>query len=130
MKKWGVSSLFLVFSLSIHHFFLLLPRASLKKRTLHDILFAINVMKKEFGKWFLDLAKYILTAVFLTTYLTEIEGTALIWLSMIFFFGSLFIGYSLLKSADKELMLSSNTEKDDTHEIKAKNKKQPKKNKK
>jgi hypothetical protein len=87
-------------------------------------------MKKEFGKWFLDLAKYILTAVFLTTYLTEIEGTALIWLSIIFFFGSLFIGYSLLKSADKELMLSSNTEKDDTHEIKAKNKKQPKKNKK
>ena len=67
-------------------------------------------MKKEFGKWFLDLAKYILTAVFLTTYLTEIEGTALIWLSIIFFFGSLFIGYSLLKSADKELMLSSNTE--------------------
>ena len=34
-------------------------------------------MKKEFGKWFLDLAKYILTAIFLTTYLKGIEGNAL-----------------------------------------------------
>ena len=40
MKKWGVSSLFLVLSLSIHHFFLLLPHASLKKRMLHDIILA------------------------------------------------------------------------------------------
>ena len=32
-------------------------------------------MKKEFGKWFLDLAKYILTAIALTTLFRGMEET-------------------------------------------------------
>ena len=87
-------------------------------------------MKKEFGKWFLDLAKYILIAIFLTTYLTEIEGNTLIVLSIIFFFSSLFIGYSLLKAADKDEARVLHDEKKPTQEIKGQSKKQPKKTRK
>lgn len=86
-------------------------------------------MKKEFGKWFLDLAKYILTAVFLTTYLTKMEGTTLMVLLILFFTGSISIGYVLLSSADKEERALAKQDGEAKHEIKEKNKKHHNKSK-
>ena len=59
-------------------------------------------MKREFGKWFLDLAKYILTAIILTTYLTGLEETNLFWVTSACFVLCLLSGYLLLKQSDKE----------------------------
>lgn len=59
-------------------------------------------MKKEFGKWFLDLAKYILTAIILTTYLTGLEETNLFWVTSACFVLCLLSGYLLLRQSDKE----------------------------
>lgn len=87
-------------------------------------------MKKEFGKWFLDLAKYILTAVFLTTYLKGIEGSSLVWFAAIGFLLTLFIGYLLLKAADREGSSSSNRIDDAIFGNNVRNKQQSKKSKK
>lgn len=85
-------------------------------------------MKKEFGKWFLDLAKYILTAIFLTTYLKGIEGNALMWVSIVGFVSTLIAGYFLLRSADMERSKSPISKKETNAGIKQK--KQPKRTKK
>jgi len=39
--------------------------------------FAVVNIKQEFGKWFLDVAKYVLTAMILTS---MIEGLSQVWL--------------------------------------------------
>ncbi len=59
-------------------------------------------MKKEFGKWFLDLAKYILTAIILTAFFAGLEQTIVLWGALIFFLISIVVGYILLVQADKE----------------------------
>ena len=59
-------------------------------------------MKETFGKWFLDVAKYILTAMFLTTVLTDMEGPRVLLVTFLIFSICLIIGYQLLKKADKE----------------------------
>lgn len=59
-------------------------------------------MKKEFGKWFLDLAKYILTAIILTAFFAGLEQTIVLWGTLIFFLISIVVGYILLVQADKE----------------------------
>ena len=87
-------------------------------------------MKKEFGKWFLDLAKYILTAVFLTTYLTGLEEKALVWFSAIAFVSTLLAGYFLLRSADEENTASTSVTSGKSGETKEQNRKHNKKNKK
>lgn len=87
-------------------------------------------MKREFGKWFLDLAKYILTAVFLTTYLTGLEEKALVWVSAIAFVSTLLAGYFLLRSADEESTSRPCPTEEKSHEIRERNKKQTKKQKK
>ena len=88
------------------------------------------MMKKEFGKWFLDLAKYILTAVFLTTYLTGLEEKTLVWFSAIAFVSTLLAGYFLLRSADEENTASTSVASGISSKIKEKNRNQYKKNKK
>ena len=59
-------------------------------------------MKETFGKWFLDVAKYILTAMFLTTVLTDMDGPRILLVTFLIFFICLIIGYLLLRKADKE----------------------------
>lgn len=59
-------------------------------------------MKETFGKWFLDVAKYILTAMFLTTVLTDMETSKVLYVTSLIFFICLIIGYLLLRKADKE----------------------------
>lgn len=59
-------------------------------------------MKEIFGKWFLDVAKYILTAMFLTTVLTDMEAARVLYITSLIFVVCLVIGYVLLREADKE----------------------------
>ncbi len=59
-------------------------------------------MKKEFGKWFLDLAKYILTAIALTTLFRGMEETKLLWTTFAAFSVCVLFGYLLLRQSDME----------------------------
>ncbi|MBR1933921.1 MAG: hypothetical protein IJ841_09580 [Prevotella sp.] len=57
-------------------------------------------MKETFGKWFLDVAKYILTAMLLASVFTDMEKSLMLTLTLIGFAISLTIGYLLLRQAD------------------------------
>ncbi|MBO4800680.1 MAG: hypothetical protein J5545_02305 [Bacteroidaceae bacterium] len=59
-------------------------------------------MKKEFGKWFLDLAKYILTAIAFTTLFTGMEEIPLLWTTFAAFSVCVLFGYLLLRQSDME----------------------------
>lgn len=59
-------------------------------------------MKETFGKWFLDVAKYILTAMLLASVFTDMERSLMMTLTVIGFAICLTIGYMLLRQADME----------------------------
>ena len=59
-------------------------------------------MKEIFGKWFLDVAKYILTAIFLTTVFIDMEQSKMLFITGIGFLVCIVIGYRLLKQSDEE----------------------------
>ena len=42
-------------------------------------------MKKEFGKWLMDMAKYLMTVAILSSIITDIDKTWLYYLSLLFF---------------------------------------------
>lgn len=42
-------------------------------------------MKKEFGKWLMDIAKYLMTVAILSSIITDIDKTWLYYLSLLFF---------------------------------------------
>lgn len=59
-------------------------------------------MKETFGKWFLDVAKYILTAMLLATAFTDMEKSLMLTLTLIGFAICLTIGFLLLRQADRD----------------------------
>ena len=59
-------------------------------------------MKEIFGKWFLDVAKYILTVLFLSSVIKEMEQSIIIVIIACGFIVSLFLGIILLKKSEKE----------------------------
>lgn len=59
-------------------------------------------MKQEFGKWFLDVAKYVFTAMLLTSMLEELSHTWIIVLTIIILVLSFTAGFFLLRSAKKD----------------------------
>ena len=59
-------------------------------------------MKKEFGKWFLDVAKYIFTALLLSYFFSDLSATPLIIVVIFLFLSFMFIGAYLLKSEPEE----------------------------
>lgn len=59
-------------------------------------------MKETFGKWFLDVAKYILTALFLTTAFMGMEESKVLVFTSIGFLVCIFVGFALLWQVDKE----------------------------
>lgn len=59
-------------------------------------------MKKEFGKWFLDVAKYIFTALLLSYFFSDLSATPLIIVVIFLFLSFMFIGAYLLKSDNEE----------------------------
>lgn len=59
-------------------------------------------LKEEYGKWFMDVAKYVLTAMLLTT---MVEGMSQMWVVIItgiFLILSLLFGTILLRKGNEE----------------------------
>jgi len=65
-------------------------------------------MKKEFGKWFLDLAKYILTAMFLTSVFTDMEKSEIQIYTLLAFLFCVSFGYLLLRNSGEEEKANEN----------------------
>lgn len=42
-------------------------------------------MKKEFGKWLMNIAKYLMTVAILSSIITDMDKTWLYYLSLLFF---------------------------------------------
>ena len=42
-------------------------------------------MKKEFGKWLMEIAKYLMTVAILSSIITDMDKTWLYYLSLLFF---------------------------------------------
>ena len=56
-------------------------------------------MKKEFGKWLMDIAKYLMTVAILSSIITDMDKTWLYYLSLLFFLTSSlkkYVFYNLL----------------------------------
>ena len=56
-------------------------------------------MGLEFGKWLMDVAKYILTALLLATFLGDMNSTGTIIASIVLMLGMLGIGLWLVKKS-------------------------------
>lgn len=60
-------------------------------------------MKEELGKWFIDISKYITTAVFASTIFGIIENSTILAVVSIFCASTfLLVGLHILKDANKE----------------------------
>lgn len=57
------------------------------------------LMGLEFGKWLMDVAKYILTALLLATFLGDMNSAATIIASIVLMLGMLGIGLWLVKKS-------------------------------
>lgn len=61
-------------------------------------------MRKEFGKWLMDVAKYIATAVLLSSVFEEMQNTYIIYLICSFVLIVLLcVGLILVKDSEKEV---------------------------
>lgn len=67
-------------------------------------------MKKEFGKWLMDIAKYITTAVILTSVFGEIEDRRIIYIGG-FTAISITLGWGLYLVKEKEKQLKTRRRK-------------------
>ena len=54
-------------------------------------------MKRELGIWLMDIAKYIITAVVLTSIFGTMDGTWAVWLGILAVVVTLFVGLWLVK---------------------------------
>ena len=59
-------------------------------------------MKREFGKWLLDIAKYMVTALLLSTIFADIHEPIIFYLAAIFSFVLLIIGLAVFYNIDQE----------------------------
>ena len=59
-------------------------------------------MKREFGKWLLDIAKYMVTALLLSTIFADIHEHIIFYLAAIFSFVLLIIGLAVFYNIDQE----------------------------
>lgn len=59
-------------------------------------------MKKELGKWLMDISKYIVTGVLLTSLISDLEKWAVFVLA--FLVGAVFLGFGLyaIKSSERD----------------------------
>lgn len=55
-------------------------------------------MKREFGKWFLDVAKYIFTALLLSYFFSDLTSMSLLIIVILLFLLFVFLGAYLIKS--------------------------------
>ena len=59
-------------------------------------------MKKEFGKWLLDIAKYMVTALLLSTIFADMREPVIMYLVAIFSFVLLIIGLAVIYNSEQE----------------------------
>lgn len=59
-------------------------------------------MKKEFGKWFLDVAKYIFTALLLSYFFSDLTSMPLLVVVILLFLLFVFLGAYLIKSDEHD----------------------------
>lgn len=65
-------------------------------------IFAPVNVKQEFGKWFLDVAKYVLTAMLLTAMIEGLSQKWIIWGSFMIMFLCLVFGATLIRMGRQE----------------------------
>lgn len=59
-------------------------------------------MKKEFGKWLMDIAKYMVTALLLSTIFADMQEPVIIYVVVILSIVVLIIGLYWVNEAEKE----------------------------
>lgn len=59
-------------------------------------------MKKEFGKWLLDIAKYMITALLLSTIFADMREPLMMYLVAIFSLGLLITGLAVIFNSEQE----------------------------
>ncbi len=59
-------------------------------------------MKKEFGKWLMDIAKYMVTALLLSTIFADMNDSIIIYMVVILSAIVLFFGLYWVNEAEKE----------------------------
>jgi hypothetical protein len=56
-------------------------------------------MKKRIGEWLLDVAKYILTVLFLSSLIKDMDKPVIVWAVTIGFLTTLIVGFYLVSDA-------------------------------
>ena len=59
-------------------------------------------MKKEFGKWLMDIAKYMVTALLLSTIFADMAEPVILWLVVIFSAVTLIAGLIIIYNSEQE----------------------------
>jgi hypothetical protein len=59
-------------------------------------------MKKEFGKWLMDIAKYMVTALLLSTIFADMTDPIILYMVAIFSFVLLIAGLAVIYNSEKE----------------------------
>lgn len=59
-------------------------------------------MKKEFGKWLLDIAKYMVTALLLSTIFADMREPLIMYLVAIFSFVLLIVGLAVIYNSEQQ----------------------------
>ena len=59
-------------------------------------------MKREFGKWLLDIAKYMVTALLLSTIFADMQEPVIFYVAAIFSFVLLIVGLSVIYNSEQE----------------------------
>jgi len=59
-------------------------------------------MKQEFGKWLLDIAKYMVTALLLSTIFADMRDPMIMYLVAIFSFALLIAGLAVIFNSEQE----------------------------
>ena len=59
-------------------------------------------MKKEFGKWLLDIAKYMVTALLLSTIFADMREPVILYIVAIFSFVLLISGLAVIYNSEQE----------------------------
>jgi len=59
-------------------------------------------MKKEFGKWLLDIAKYMVTALLLSTIFADMQEPIIFYIAALFSFVLLIIGLAVIHHSELE----------------------------
>lgn len=59
-------------------------------------------MKKEFGKWLMDIAKYMVTALLLSTIFADMKDPIILYMVAIFSFVLLISGLAVIYNSENE----------------------------